>query len=82
MDVSGLSSSTSISWENSSSGKKSAYYYVLYRETDKSMWEKKIKVITNSIEIPISKDNYLFAVQAVDSNGHESLPIFITRSSK
>lgn len=82
MDVSGLSSSTSISWENSSSGKKSAYYYVLYRETDKSMWEKKIKVITNSIEIPISKDNYLFAVQAVDSNGHESLPVFVTGSSK
>lgn len=82
MDLSGLSSSTSISWEAPVSGTKAAYYYLLIRETDKSMWEKKIRVSSTNIDVPLSKDNYLFAVQSVDINGYESLPVFVTGSNK
>ncbi len=77
MDVSGLSSGTKITWKNPKKGGKAAYYYVLYRETDKSMWERKIRVYGTEVYLPISKDNYIFAVQACDASGHESLPVFV-----
>ncbi len=46
------------------------------RETYQPVWERKIFVKETEIEIPFSKDNYFFAVQSVDENGHESLPVF------
>ncbi len=82
MDISGLSSSTKISWDAPQKGKKASYYYVLYRETDQSMWDKKIRVDNSYVELPLSKDNYLFAIQSVDESGHESLPVFVTGSTK
>ena len=78
IDISGLSSSTQLSWSAPEAGKKPAGYYVLVRETDKSNWERKIFVKETSCEIDISKDNYLFAVQSVDSDGHESIAVFAT----
>jgi len=78
IDVSGLSSSTQISWSAPAAGKKPSGYYVLVRETDKSNWDRKIYVTGTSCEIDISKDNYLFAVQSVDSEGHESVAVFAT----
>jgi len=78
IDISGLSSSTQLNWSAPSAGKKPAGYYVLVRETDKSNWERKIFVTGTSCEIDISKDNYLFAVQSVDSEGHESIAVFAT----
>lgn len=78
MSVTGLSSGTEISWEPSLKGKRAAYYYVLIRETEQSVWQKKIKVNDTKIYIPYSKDNFFFAVQACDEFGHESLPIFVT----
>ena len=78
IDISGLSSSTQLSWSAPEAGKKPAGYYVLVRETDKSNWERKIFVKGNSCEINISKDNYLFAVQSVDAEGHESIAVFAT----
>lgn len=78
IDISGLSSSTQLSWSAPSAGKKPAGYYVLVRETDKSSWERKIFVTGTSCEIDISKDNYLFAVQSVDADGHESIAVYAT----
>lgn len=71
----GLSSSTLLTWEAPTKGTPSAGYYVLIRETDKSMWEKKIFVKSTSIEIPYSKDNYFFAVQSVSMQGNESIAV-------
>ncbi len=46
------------------------------RETYQPLWEKKIYAEEASITLPYSKDNYFFAVQSVDEDGHESVPIF------
>lgn len=78
IDIAGLSSSTKISWKAPEKGAKPAGYYVLIRETDKSNWERKIFVTSTTFDIDISKDNYLFAVQSVDSDGHESLAVYAT----
>jgi len=75
IDVKKLSSTTKLTWDEPS-GKKPLGYYILMRETYMPFWEKKIYVDSNSIELPYSKDNYLFAVQSVDEEGHESLPVF------
>jgi hypothetical protein len=40
------------------------------------MWEKKIYTEETSIDLPYSKDNYFFAVQAVNESGEESLAVF------
>ncbi len=76
ISVRGLSNSTSISWTAPEKGVKPAGYYVLMRETSESVWQRKLWVSSNEITLPYSKDNYFFAVQAVDADGHESLPVF------
>ena len=74
--MSGLSNSTTIGWEEPAKGKKPAGYYILMRETYMPLWQKKIFVTGTQVTIPYSKDNYFFAVQSVDEEGHESLPVF------
>jgi len=74
--VSGLSNSTTLRWDKPETGKEPAGYYILMRETHQSMWQKKIFVTDTEVTIPYSKDNYFFAIQSVDSEGHESLPVF------
>ena len=69
-----LSNSTSLSWEEPE-GKKPAGYYVLLRETYQPFWAKKIFVEATEITLPYSKDNYFFAVQSVDKEGHESMAV-------
>lgn len=75
IDVSQLSNESLLKWEDAK-GTKPYGYYVLMRETYRPFWEKKIFVKGNEAVLPYSKDNYFFAVQAVDEDGHESLPIF------
>lgn len=74
MDVKELSNSTKLSWEKPASGKIKGYQ-VLYRETDRSVWTHKIFTTENSYTVPLSKDNFIFAVQTVSTSGNESLPI-------
>jgi hypothetical protein len=73
--VSKLTNKTSLQWEAPKKGKKPAGYYVLMRETTATTWTKKFFVKENEITLPYSKDNYLFAVQAVDESGHTGLPV-------
>jgi Peptidase family M28 len=72
----GLSNKTILKWDAPEKGKKPAGYYVLMRETISPYWEKKFYVTENTATLAYSKDNYLFAVQSVDADGHESLPVF------
>lgn len=74
MDVKELSNSTKLSWEKPVSGKVKGYY-ILIRETDSSVWTKKIFTTETSYTVPLSKDNFLFAVQSISTSGNESLPI-------
>ncbi|AMM50909.1 peptidase M28 [Rufibacter sp. DG15C] len=75
--TSNLTNKTELKWEAPAKGERPAGYYILMRETSSAMWEKKIYVEGNATTtlLPYSKDNYFFAVQAVDAEGHESLPV-------
>jgi hypothetical protein len=74
IEVKKLSNATSLFWSKSRSGNVKGYY-VLTRETTSAFWQKKIFVTGTSITLPYSKDNYFFAVQAVNEKGNESLPV-------
>ena len=75
IDVRRLSNTSTLKWEAPANGKAKGYY-VLMRETDSSMWEKKFYTEDTSLTIPYSKDNYFFAVQSVGEKGHESMAVF------
>ncbi|CAI9686090.1 M28 family metallopeptidase [Elizabethkingia anophelis] len=72
MEVKELTNYTSLSWEKPKSGEVTGYY-VLMRETDSPVWQKKFFTKETFIKLPYSKDNCFFAVQAVNSTGNESL---------
>lgn len=74
IDVSKLTNFTDLSWEKPKSGEITGYY-ILMRETDASTWQKKFFTKENSIKLPYSKDNYFFAIQAVNASGNESLMV-------
>lgn len=74
--VSGLTNKTTLKWSDPARGEKPAGYYILMRETFQPLWEKKFMVTGNEITLPYSKDNYFFAIQSVDAEGHESLAVF------
>ena len=69
-----LTNFTSLSWTAPKSGKLKGYY-ILMRETTSAVWQKKIFTADTKIELPYSKDNYFFSVQAVSEDGNEGLPV-------
>lgn len=73
--TSNLTNQTELRWKAPAKGERPAGYYILMRETSAPMWEKKMYVEGTTATLPYSKDNYFFAVQAVDAEGHESLPV-------
>lgn len=70
-----VTNKSTLKWEKPV-GKNPKGYFVLLRETFQPFWQKKIYTEQTEITIPYSKDNYFFAVQSVDENGHESLPVW------
>lgn len=76
MEVKELTNYTSLSWEKPKSGEVTGYY-VLMRETDSPVWQKKFFTKETFIKLPYSKDNCFFAVQAVNSTGNESLIVIL-----
>ena len=74
--TSGLTNKTTLKWDAPLAGKKPAGYYVLMRETISPYWEKKFYVSDLTLTLDYSKDNYFFAVQAVDADGHESQMVY------
>ena len=69
-----LTNYSMLRWKQSLTGKVKGYY-VLLRETTSAVWQKKIFTTETSVKLPYSKDNYFFAVQSVNENGNESLPV-------
>lgn len=59
----------------------SVHYEVLYRETDQSTWQIYQTCAGNpsaaqqQVQLPISKDNYFYAIRSVSAGGHASLPV-------
>ena len=74
MDVRSLSNTTKLYWQAPKTGKVKGYY-ILMRETHWPTWQKKIFTEKLGAELPYSKDNYFFAVQAVSEDGNEGLPV-------
>jgi hypothetical protein len=68
-----LENDSTLTWEASPRG---ASYEVLWRDTASPEWEHAQPVgnVTHAT-LPLSKDNVIFAVRAVDGAGHRSLPV-------
>jgi Peptidase family M28 len=74
IDVKKLSNTSYLYWKKPKTGNVIGYY-LLMRETTSAVWQKKIFTTATEITVPYSKDNYFFAVQSVNENGNESLPV-------
>lgn len=74
IDVKKLTNSTYLYWKAPKTGTVKGYY-ILMRETTSPIWQKKVYTESLSMTLPYSKDNYFFAVQAVNETGNESLPV-------
>ena len=74
IDVKKLTNSTFLYWKAPKTGTVKGYY-ILMRETTSPVWQKKVYTESLSMTLPYSKDNYFFAVQAVNETGNESLPV-------
>ena len=74
LDVKKLTNSSYLYWKAPKTGTVKGYY-LLVRETTSPVWQKKIYTESLEIRLPYSKDNYFFAVQAVNETGNESLPV-------
>jgi hypothetical protein len=71
----GLENDSTLTWEMSPGG-RAAEYEVLWRATTSPEWEHVQKVGSDMrATMKLSKDNVIFAVRAVDSQGHRSLPV-------
>ena len=70
-----LENDSTLTWEPSP-GSRTNSYEVLWRATTSAEWEhsQAIGNVTRTT-LPISKDNVIFAVRAVDKEGHRSLPV-------
>ena len=68
-----LENNSTLTWEASPC---SASYEILWRDTTSPEWEHAQPAgnVTRAT-LPLSKDNVIFAVRAVDSMGHRSLPV-------
>lgn len=73
-----LENTSTLTWEPSGDG-RAAEYEVLQRDTTSPEWERIAAVEKGtSVTLPESKDNVIFAVCAVDNQGHRSLPVVPT----
>jgi Peptidase family M28 len=70
-----LDSNSTLTWDPSPGGLASGYE-ILWRSTTSPEWEHVEKVgDVRRTSLKLSKDNVIFAVRAVDAEGHRSLPV-------
>lgn len=74
IDVKKLGNTSYLYWSAPKTGFVKGYY-LLIRESTSAFWQKKVFTASSNITVPFSKDNYFFAVQAVNAEGNESLPV-------
>jgi hypothetical protein len=55
-----------------------AGYRIVWRETYQPFWQRSVEIgkVTEYVLKGLSKDDYFFAVQAVDKDGNASVPVF------
>jgi hypothetical protein len=70
-----LENDSTLTWEPSPGG-RAASYEVLWRATTSPEWEHERAVgNVTRFTLPMSKDNVIFAVRAVDNQNHRSLAV-------
>ena len=71
----GLQNDSALQWKASPGG-LAVGYEVLWRDTTAANWEH-VQAVGNVTQatVPVSKDNVIFALRAVDAQGHQSLAI-------
>ncbi|MBS1759033.1 MAG: M28 family metallopeptidase [Bacteroidetes bacterium] len=74
METRKLTNFSNLSWKSPKHGNVKGYF-VLIRETTSPIWQKKIFTTETKMDLPFSKDNYFFGVQAVGEDGNESLAV-------
>src|SRR5439155_5703929 len=52
-----------------------AGYAIRYRETTAPVWQHRLFTKDTSVTMPVSKDDFIFGVQAVDLGGNESIVV-------
>ena len=68
-----LENESTLEWEASPAA---SGYEVLWRATSSPDWERAQEVGSGTrVTLPLSKDNVIFAVRALDREGHRSLPV-------
>jgi hypothetical protein len=77
IDVSELTNSTTLRWHGSDAD-RTAGFRVVWRETDATTWQfyKDVGAVTQTTLAGISKDNYVFGVQAIGTNGARSVAVY------
>jgi Peptidase family M28 len=70
-----LTNDSTLSWDAASGGRATGYE-ILWRATTSPVWEHSENVgnVTRAT-MKLSKDNVIFAVRALDGQGHRSLPV-------
>ena len=70
-----LENDSTLTWEESPGGRAGGYE-ILWRATSSPEWEH-VQKFGNVLRatLKLSKDNVIFAVRAVDAEGHRSLPV-------
>jgi len=72
LDTSKLDNDSTLFWDASPGG-RAASYEVVWRPTNSSVWEFTRNVGTAvRATLPVSKDNVIFGVRALDGSGHRS----------
>jgi len=68
---------TTISWQ-ANKEPDIAGYRIVWRETYQPFWQRSIEIgnVSEFIMKGLSKDDYFFAVQAMDKDGNASVPAF------
>ena len=73
LETGNLDNDSTLKWEPS---RGSSGYEIIWRATSSPAWEQAQSVgNVTTTTLKVSKDNVIFAVRAVDSDGHRSLPV-------
>ena len=72
--TSGLDNDSSLEWADGAGAPAGTRYELLWRELAAGDWQRVLAVPAGqrAITMPVSKDNVIFGVRAVDADGHRS----------
>ena len=72
-----LDNNTTLHWDNGPGAPSSTGYEIVWRETAAPQWQRvfPVKAGETSVTLPVSKDNVIFGVRAVDAAGHRSVAV-------